>query len=405
MREMVVGSNWLNRVSNALMQKLADLEVGRSSHGHLARNFPHTPIPYNPGPMDYEQISQIGYCATRWSDQRVPTGSILARIVEQHRSGYVIHDGSATWPAKSIPRLRHRVDEVSERPCVGDWCIAALRHGGEWMIEELLPRFSTLVRGAAGENQARQAIAVNIDHVLIVTGMDRDFNLRRIERYLALVSSSGAQPSLVLTKADKTDAVDALRAEVEAIAPGTGVFAINAKSSDSCAALAAQLKPGQTAVLVGSSGAGKSTLTNTLLGSEVQSTGTLREADGRGRHTTVSRALKPLPGGACLIDTPGLREIKLTGDEDLAQAGFEDIDALAATCRFRDCQHQKEPGCAVQAAVASGELIPERLYSWSKLSGEISRAGAGALARRERKQHDATMARALRDVLKKKGRR
>ncbi len=355
-------------------------------------------------PAQLELLSRIGFCARRWPDLVIPDDSILARIVEQHRSGYVIHDGSDTHVAKSLPRLRHRVEQASERPCVGDWCIAAVRHGGEWIIEELLPRFSTLVRGAAGETQARQAIAANIDHALIVTGMDRDFNLRRIERYLTLVSSSDAHPILVLTKADKSSEVDELRVAVETIAPGTTVHAINAKSPESCAALAAELLPGQTAVLIGSSGAGKSTLTNTLLGAELQATGTTRERDGRGRHTTVSRALKPLPGGACLIDTPGLREIKLTGDEDLAEAGFDDIEALATSCRFRDCKHEKEPGCAVRAAIEAQQLDPARLSSWSKLGGEISRAGESPIARRERKQHDAAMARALRDVLKKKGR-
>ncbi|MBK8068517.1 MAG: ribosome small subunit-dependent GTPase A [Rhodanobacteraceae bacterium] len=354
---------------------------------------------------DIDRLSHIGFRAEHWPELVVPDDSVVARIVEQHRSGYVIHDGSDTFPAKSLPRLRHRVDHASERPCVGDWCIAALRHGGEWMIEELLPRFSTLVRGAAGETQAKQAIAANIDHVLVVTGLDRDFNLRRIERYLTLVSNSGARPCLVLTKADRAEDVEAFRAQVEAIAPGTGLYAINAKSAESCAALAAELQPGQTAVLVGSSGAGKSTLTNTLLGSELQATGTIRESDGRGRHTTVSRALKPLPGGACLIDTPGLREIKLTGEEDLADAGFDDIEALASACRFRDCRHEKEPGCAVRGAVERGEVEPARLASWSKLGGEIARAGESALQRVQRKQHDASMARALRDVLKKKGRK
>lgn len=358
-----------------------------------------------PNSSDLDRLSHIGFCADHWPSLAIPVDSIVARIIEQHRSGYVIHDGSDAWPAKSLPRLRHRVEQASERPCVGDWCIAALRHGGEWMIEELLPRFSTLVRGAAGETQARQAIASNIDHVLVVTGLDRDFNLRRIERYLTLVSGSGVQPTLVLTKADCAEEIETFRQAVEAIAPGTGVFVINARSAESCAALAATLQPGQTAVLIGSSGAGKSTLTNTLLGSDIQATGTVRENDGRGRHTTVSRALKPLPGGACLIDTPGLREIKLTGEEDLAEAGFDDIDALAATCRFRDCQHEKEPGCAVRAAVDAGTLEPARLASWAKLGGEIARAGESALARRERKQHDAAMARALRDVLKKKGRK
>jgi len=354
---------------------------------------------------DIDRLSHIGFRAEHWPDLAVPEDSVVARIVEQHRSGYVIHDGVDIWPAKSLPRLRHRVEQASQRPCVGDWCIAALRHGGEWMIEELLPRFSTLERGAAGETQARQAIATNIDHVLIVTGMDRDFNLRRIERYLTLVSNSGARPSLILTKADRTEDFETLRADGWAIAPTTALYAINAKSAESCAELMASLLPGQTAVLIGSSGAGKSTLTNTLLGSEMQATGTIRESDGRGRHTTVSRALKPLPGGACLIDTPGLREIKLTGEEDLAEAGFDDIEALAGDCRFRDCRHEKEPGCAVRAAMERGEVDPARLASWSKLGGEIARAGERALQRVQRKQHDASMARALRDVLKKKGRK
>jgi len=351
-----------------------------------------------------EPRHRIGFRAECWPEVVVADDAVLARIVEQHRSGYVIHDGHNTYPAKSVPRLRHRVGDASERPCVGDWCLAGIRHGGEWIIESLLPRFSTLARGAAGESRALQVIAANIDHVLVVTGLDRDFNLRRIERYLALVSASGVRPSLVLTKADQSAEVDAFTAAVQAIAPGTPVFAVNAKSAESCAELMSMLKPGETAVLVGSSGAGKSTLTNTLLGSEIQTIGTVRESDGRGRHTTVSRALKPLPGGACLIDTPGLREIKLTGDEDLAEAGFDDVEAFAAQCRFRDCQHEKEPGCAVREAVARGDLDTVRLKSWGKLSGEISRAGESPLARRERKQQDAAMARALRDVTKKKGR-
>lgn len=354
--------------------------------------------------LDLESLTHIGFRADRWPDLAVPADAVLARIVEQHRSGYVIHDGADTFPAKSLSRLRHKVDDTSDRPCVGDWCIAALRHGGEWIIESLLPRFSTLARGAAGETRAVQVIAANIDHVLIVTGLDRDFNLRRIERYLALVSSTGVRPSLVLTKADQAAAVDEFRDSVQAIAPGTGVYAVNAKSAQSCAELVALLGSGDTAVLIGSSGAGKSTLTNTLLGTLTQTIGTVRSSDGRGRHTTVSRALKPLPGGACLIDTPGLREIKLTGEEDLAHAGFDDVEAFAAQCRFRDCQHEKEPGCAVREAVARGELTRVRLESWAKLSSEISRAGESPLARRDRKQHDAAMARTLRDVIKQKGR-
>lgn len=345
------------------------------------------------------ELAPIGYVAERTPLPSDAQGALM-RIVEQHRSGYVVHDGKTTRAAKALPKLRHHVSDASERPCVGDWCLVAER-GCELIIERVLPRFSTLVRGAAGETQTRQALAANIDHVLIVTGLDRDFNVRRIERYLTLVSGSGVRPTLVLTKADKELAAAALRDEVAAIAPGVTLHLVNAKSADSCAALAAQLLPGETAVLVGSSGAGKSTLTNTLLGAASQATGSVREADGRGRHTTVSRALLPLPGGACLIDTPGLREIKLTGDEDVADS-FDDIAALAAACRFRDCQHEREPGCAVRKALDAGELDDARFQSYQKLSAEVARAGETVLARQARKAYAAEMSRAMRDVTRRK---
>ncbi len=344
-------------------------------------------------------LANIGLNAERTPIPEGATGALM-RIVEQHRSGYVVHDGLKTYTAKALPKLRHQVSDASERPCVGDWCLVVER-GCEFMIERMLPRFSTLVRGAAGETQTRQALAANIDHVLIVTGLDRDFNVRRIERYLTLVSGSGVRPTLVLTKADKNTDAESLRAEVAAIAPGVTLHLVNAKSTESCALLAVQLRPGETAVLVGSSGAGKSTLTNTLLGEFAQATGSVREADGRGRHTTVSRALLPLPGGACLIDTPGLREIKLTGEEDVADS-FDDVAALAATCRFRDCRHEREPGCAVRAALEDGQLDAARFANFQKLSAEVARAGEGALERKARKSYAAEMSRAMRDVTRRK---
>jgi ribosome biogenesis GTPase len=352
----------------------------------------------------YESLAVIGFRPERWPALAIADGQRLARIIEQHRSGYQVHDGEAVLTAKPMPRLRHHVDDASERPAVGDWVLLR-RQGDEWLIESILPRFSALTRGAAGEKRARQAIATNIDHILIVCGLDRDFNPRRIERYLALASASGARPTLVLTKRDKDPELEGHLEQARAVAGSTTVHAINAKDPASCAPLATLLESGQTAVLVGSSGAGKSTVTNTLLGGEIQATGALRERDGRGRHTTVARTLLPLPGGACLIDTPGLREIKLTGDEQLEEAGFDDIDALAADCRFRDCRHEKEPGCKVREALEAGAIDPARLASWHKLGREIGQAGSEGPARRAHKRESDAGARGLRKRVAEKGRR
>src|SRR5690606_11238003 len=229
-----------------------------------------------------------------------------------------------------------------------------------------------------GEHYRQQLIAANVDAVLVVTGLDKDFNPRRIERYPVLVQGSGATPVLVLTKADRTDMpVDDYLAPLAPIRErGIAIHAINAKDPDSVSQLGPLLGPGRTAVLVGSSGAGKSTLTNTLLGREKQKTGEVRSADSRGRHTTTYRALIQLPSGGCLIDTPGMRELKLTGEEDLAGAGFDDVEALALQCRFSDCAHGREPGCAVRAAIEAGTLDPARLAAWRKLQTELTSAEA-----------------------------
>jgi ribosome biogenesis GTPase len=230
------------------------------------------------------------------------------------------------------------------------------------------PRGWVLTGGAAGERYARQIIATNIDIVLVLTGLGGDFNPARIERYLALIEASGAHAAVVLTKRDQVEdadteqAVAALRSRLPA---GTPIHAINGKDPESVAALGDLLAPGVTAALVGSSGAGKSTLTNTLLGEERMATAATRARDDRGRHTTTHRSLLRLAGGACLIDTPGMRELKLTGDEDLEL--FADIDDLTGQCRFADCSHGNEPGCAIRDALENGELDPERWRHYCKL--------------------------------------
>jgi ribosome biogenesis GTPase len=241
-------------------------------------------------------------------------------------------------------------------------------------IVAMFPRHSAIKRAAAGEHYKQQVIAANIDTVFVVCGLDADFNPRRIERYLLLVQGSGCTPVVVLTKADKVDDRDiAIAALRDVAAQGVPVHAVNAKDADSVAALSPWLQAGTTAVLVGSSGAGKSTLTNTLLGIDRMKTAEVRESDARGRHTTTHRALLPLPSGACLIDTPGMRELKPTGEEDVAE-NFSDIEALSEQCRFRDCQHQREPGCAVRAAIDDGSLDASRYAHYLKLRDEVAGA-------------------------------
>jgi ribosome biogenesis GTPase len=316
-------------------------------------------------------------------------GGRIARVSGQHRSGYIVATAPGVeFPVQSPSPWVRRQFPPEQRAVVGDWVLLDPLHDH---ILQLLPRRSLLKRAAAGEHYKQQLIAANIDHALVVSGLDADFNPRRIERYVLLVRGSGAEPVLVLTKADLVaagpggDIDSALAALADLRAQGIAIFVVNAKDAASIAVLRPYLGPGHTVVLVGSSGAGKSTLSNSLLGREKMKTAAVREADARGRHTTTHRALIPLPQGGCLIDTPGMRELKPSGEEDLAEGGFEDIEALSAQCRFRDCAHTGEPGCAVHAALASGALDPARYANYRKLSGEVSVAAQGMAAQQARR--------------------
>ena len=339
-------------------------------------------------------------------------GARPARVVEQHRSGYLVAEAPGEAVAvESLPEWQrpagYRKGQASpeDRAAVGDWVLVeggdgAPGNSAPGKIVALLPRHSAIKRGAAGEHYRQQLIAANIDTVFVVCGLDADFNPRRIERYLLLVQGSGAGAVVVLTKADKAladnpDAVaDALHALADTAANGTAVVAVNAKDADTLRALAPWLQPGRSIVLVGSSGAGKSTLTNTLLGVERMKTGEVRESDSRGRHTTTHRALVPLPSGACLIDTPGMRELKLTGEEDVEQ-NFADIEALAEQCRFRDCRHDREPGCAVRAAIEAGTLDRDRYAHYLKLRDEAAGAANQLATRLAQKAEARVLGKAL----------
>ncbi len=321
-------------------------------------------------PETRARLARIG-----WSDAVVlppdaPADHLPARVIIQHRNGYVVHDGEKEFTVQPAPRFLKRNLDPVERPAVGDFVL--LKPGKPAQIETVLPRHATLSRAAAGERYQRQLIATNVDSVLVLMGLDGDFNPRRLERYLALIQASGATCVVVLTKADQHDDLETLMADVaDVLPPDIIVHPVNAKDPQSLAVLHPYLVAGLTAVVVGSSGVGKSTLTNTLLGEQRQATKAVRQNDSRGRHTTTFRALIALPQGGCLIDTPGMRELKLTGEEDLDVGQFADIDSLAMQCRFGDCAHQSEPGCAVRVALESGELDPERWASYRKLRSEL----------------------------------
>lgn len=267
-------------------------------------------------PETCARLARIG-----WSDAVVlppdaPADHLPARVIIQHRNGYVVHDGDTEFTVQPAPRFLKRSLDPVERPAVGDFVL--LKPGKPAQIETVLPRHATLSRAAAGERYQRQLIATNVDSVLVLMGLDGDFNPRRLERYLALIQSSGATCVVVLTKADQHDDLETLMADIaDVLPPDIVVHPVNAKDPRSLAVLHPYLVAGLTAVVVGSSGVGKSTLTNTLLGEQRQATKAVRQNDSRGRHTTTFRALIALPQGGCLIDTPGMRELKLTGEEDL----------------------------------------------------------------------------------------
>jgi ribosome biogenesis GTPase / thiamine phosphate phosphatase len=335
-------------------------------------------------PETRARLDRIG-----WSDAVVlpddaPADHLPARVIIQHRNGYVVHDGDKEFTVQPAPRFLKRSLDPVERPAVGDFVL--LKPGKPAQIETVLPRHATLSRAAAGERYQRQLIATNVDSVLVLMGLDGDFNPRRLERYLALIQASGATCVVVLTKADQHEDLDTLMMDVaDVLPPDIIVHPVNAKDPASLAVLHPYLAAGLTAVVVGSSGVGKSTLTNTLLGEERQATKAVRQNDSRGRHTTTFRALIALPQGGCLIDTPGMRELKLTGEEDLQAGQFADIDSLAMQCRFGDCAHQSEPGCAVRVALESGELDPERWAGFLKLRSELQTQASNLEAQMKRK--------------------
>jgi ribosome biogenesis GTPase len=305
----------------------------------------------------------------------------LMRLTEVHRETVRLHDGEAEHGARALPRLLRTLADEESALAVGDWVLVERDVHGQLWVEARVPPLSRIVRRDA--DGRRHPVVSNVDTALLVMGLDDDFNPRRLERYLALVQASDVLPVVVLTKADviaRTEgALEERIASLEGRMPAyVDLLAVDGTDPTTRQRLAAYLGAGQTLVVLGSSGAGKSTLTNTLLGVAVQDTGAVREHDSRGKHTTTSRSLHCLPGGACVIDTPGLRTLRPDVDEATLAVSFADIESLAASCRFRDCKHQDEPGCAVREGVGS-----DRLRNYHKLLREARRDTMSVLERQQ----------------------
>jgi ribosome biogenesis GTPase len=330
----------------------------------------------------------------------LPDGWSLMRVTEVQRDALHLHDGAAEYPARALPALLQALQLQQDALAVGDWVLATRNPHGQWWVQQRLPPLTQIARRLhdGRDKVTRTVVVSNVDTALLLMGLDHDFSPRRLERYLALVRLAGISAVVVLTKADLCADVPQRLHAVQALLPAdTVAVALDAQGDEPPQRLAPWLQPGHTLVLLGSSGTGKSTLTNALLGRPVQATGGTRQGDGRGRHTTTSRSLHLTPGGACIVDTPGLRTLRLdAGSGDVAQV-FDDIARLAPQCRFRDCRHEAEPGCAVRAGVP-----PERLRNFHKLQREAQRDTLSVLQRQAQLAEWKQRSRAAREVTRAK---
>lgn len=331
--------------------------------------------------FDLEAMGWSAEWATRWTEKvgSLPTtdadGLVPARITQEQRGAHTVACKGGELIADVSGRLRYIAVGGEDLPAVGDWVAVAPRWDeSRATIHHVLERSSALIRKVPERPAAAQVLAANLDHVFVVASANRDFNARRIERTVALVREGGALPVVLVSKSDLAEEADRLREEAVQAAPGCPVHVVSALTGAGVEALAVYLQPGETVALIGSSGVGKSTLANRLVGEEVLATSAIRHEDDKGRHTTSHRQIVFLPGGGLLLDTPGLREVGLWGDDAGGiESAFPDVEALVGACRFANCGHGNEPGCAIRGAIESGDLDPERYDSYTKLAREAER--------------------------------
>lgn len=324
-------------------------------------------------------------------------GYVAGRVAVQHREGYVVYAETGETAARLPGRMRR---DGSELPAVGDWvALRPLPNEPDTIVEAVLPRTSKFSRHEAGKVTREQVVAANVDYAFLVAALNHDLNPRRLERYVTTAWSGGATPVIVLTKPDLCNDLDAALAEVEAIALGIPIHVVNGLTGEGVAELTGYLSGHKTIALLGSSGAGKSTLLNRVAGSDLQRVAEIRH-DGRGRHTTTERHLFVVAGGL-VVDTPGIRELQLWDDQSMDQT-FADVAELAQSCRFGDCAHEREPGCAVVAAHEAGTLPAERLASYRKLQRELLhlRLKQDKRAAAEQKRHYKQMTKSYKQMSK-----
>ena len=358
-----------------MIPKSASNTPASITHSSVNRTSPQNPANLDrlANPAQSASLTRFG-----WSEEQgslflshAARGFEPGRVILSSRGHSVILTESGEVEAETAGLLRHRAEGGGDLPVVGDWvALERITDSDSAIVRAVLPRHTFLSRRGAGRGTREQIVAANVDLAFLVMGLDGDFNLRRLERFLVMVLDGGVKPVVVLSKTDLCDGLEGRCQAVAAVAPDVPVVPISSLRGQGLEELRALLEPGLTATLLGSSGVGKTTLINRLLGRDLLTTGAVRERDDRGRHTTTHRHLLALPDGGLMIDNPGIRELQPWASDEGLDAVFDDVRAVATRCRFRDCTHLDEPGCAVRESVENGSLDVDRLHSLQKLERE-----------------------------------